>query len=697
MANRTYYYIKPKASAIAVLEPVKPVRLTVSSGAAAVAPAIPTPMPRPFSETLTPKKIAQPTERIMDLSFVRERSEGAYETRPMSAIVRLTILVASIVAIYFGGVSISQAAVEIKGDITGLTDKGVTKLALAATLIAEQDFTAANDNFKAAENLFSSAQQQILELGQTNLYLSGLGGSNFQLIAGQKLIDAGLNLSQSGQLLLSAVGPAKEYLGQVNTGSGNSKDYPKLIAELLTKESTTIDEALARVTKANALLMSLDERNLDADYAKALVDAKTKTADLQTLVEVLATVAKEVPRALGFNSPKIITVLNQNNNELRPTGGFIGSIATVKLYKGEIQDVKVDITQRIDGQNPYPSIELPEPLKQIAWTGTFGTRDSNFYPDFAKSATTFQQLYEEAKGGTSDMIIAINPTIIEDLLTIVGPIVLPNGMTLDASNFVVASQEQIEIKDQKKENPKQIFNDFAPILMERVLNANGEQLKQINAAVVNRLRSKDIMIYAKNKDLEEALAKLNFAGSMPTVSGDFLSVVRANLGATKSSQNVKQEIAHTANINLDGEIEDSLVLTYTHNGSHEFPDGTNKDYVRIYVPKGSEIISLTGHDSDTKFEVFEENDKTVFAAWLTTNPGEKKQLIVNYRPKIKIAGQYQLYVSRQSGANNTWLDSTMRLSPALSFDNATTARSKSLYSGMLLQDAEVKQGFERNL
>ena len=130
MANRTYYYIKPKASAIAVLEPVKPVRLTVSSGAAAVAPAIPTPMPRPFSETLTPKKIAQPTERIMDLSFVRERSEGAYETRPMSAIVRLTILVASIVAIYFGGVSISQAAVEIKGDITGLTDKGVTKLAL---------------------------------------------------------------------------------------------------------------------------------------------------------------------------------------------------------------------------------------------------------------------------------------------------------------------------------------------------------------------------------------------------------------------------------------------------------------------------------------------------------------------------------------------------------------------------------------
>ena len=125
------------------------------------------------------------------------------------------------------------------------------------------------------------------------------------------------------------------------------------------------------------------------------------------------------------------------------------------------------------------------------------------------------------------MIIAINPTIIEDLLTIVGPIVLPNGMTLDASNFVVASQEQIEIKDQKKENPKQIFNDFAPILMERVLNANGEQLKQINAAVVNRLRSKDIMIYAKNKDLEEALAKLNFAGSMPTVSGDFLSVVRS--------------------------------------------------------------------------------------------------------------------------------------------------------------------------
>ena len=137
-----------------------------------------------------------------------------------------------------------------------------------------------------------------------------------------------------------------------------------------------------------------------------------KTATLNQAVTVLGALASELPDALGFNNPRKYLVLNQNSNELRDTGGFIGSFAVVELYKGKVNDVFVDITQRVDGQNPRSSLELPAPLKAVATNGSFGTRDANWYLDFPKSVATFQKIYEEGGGGTVDGAIAINPSVV---------------------------------------------------------------------------------------------------------------------------------------------------------------------------------------------------------------------------------------------------------------------------------------------
>src|SRR5690606_19320938 len=321
----------------------------------------------------------------------------------------------AVVLLYIGGFGVYAQASQMRSGITELANRGVAKLEAAAGFLAEQDFQKATDNFTAAENVFTQAQQELLSLGQSNLYLSGLYSDDFQIITGTKLIDAGLNLSQGGKELVVAMHPTFQYFNSLGTQSVSATEVPGQVVSLLSNSSQQLDRAVGKITKANALLASIDPDKIDPGYQQAVIQAQVKTATLQQATSVLGTLAQELPDALGFNNPRQYLLLNQNNNELRATGGFIGSFTVVKLYKGQIEDIRLDITQRIDGQHPRPSLEIPAPLRTISQTGTFGTRDSNWYPDFPTSAQTFQQLYEEGGGGTLDGIIAINPRLMQNL------------------------------------------------------------------------------------------------------------------------------------------------------------------------------------------------------------------------------------------------------------------------------------------
>ena len=188
--------------------------------------------------------------------------------------------------------------------------------------------------------------------------------------------------------------------------------------------------------------------------------------------------------------------------------------------------------------------------------------------------------------------------------------------------------------------------------------------------------------------------RLSVAGVLPetTSGGDFLGVVRANLGGRKSSQNVQEEIHHTANVNLTGDVNVALQLKYTHTGSYIFPDGPNKDYVRVYLPKDTVKVSVVGQDYETTVEQYDENGKTVLAFWLTTNPGESKTVELNYRLPGKVTDYYQLNVFKQPGANNTTLTSILKLSPALGLAENDMVKTKQLFSDKLQTD--LKFGVE---
>ncbi|MDD5605860.1 MAG: DUF4012 domain-containing protein [Patescibacteria group bacterium] len=663
-----YYYLKPKSDKhrIAFHEPSS--GTTTSRNVAAVS-------------LLTTN---HPTS-IVDMNF--ESSQASASLSGMGILRAVLILILAAI-LYIGGLFIYGGANNLRGQITDLSLRGMDKLAAAAVALTEQDMLAAQGDFLAAENLFATAQKEVLSLGQTNLYLSGLAADRSQIVAGQQLIDSGINLAQAGQIMLDATQPIFQYLNGTSVSTLAVDDFTIQMVTLLQASSADFDRALAKIDRAHTLLVNVNPTIVGTAYASALNEAQTKTARLQELVSILGTLAKELPDALGFKNPRHYLILNQNNNELRATGGFLGSFVWMEIYQGKIQDIKVDITQRVDGQLGHAGDAImPAPLRAV--TTQFGTRDSNWYLDFPTSAQSFQKLYEQGGGGTADGIIAINPTIIEDILKVFGPIYIASkDLEITADNFVETTQQQVELIDNQQENPKEVLTELAPILMERLMSANQGQLQQTYTALLDRIASKDVLLYFNNLRLQQVAHQLNAAGTVAVDGvGDFLSVVQSNLGGTKSSQHLIQDIEHVANINIAGEITDELALTYTHTGTSEFPDGTNKNYLRIYVPLGSQLGDYTGQDYGTTAETFDESGKTVFAFWVTTEPGATSRLTLRYTLPTDVTDDhlYQLYLQKQAGANNTRLSSVVHLSPALQF--ADGSKHKLLFDDKFIQDA----------
>jgi hypothetical protein len=94
-----------------------------------------------------------------------------------------------------------------------------------------------------------------------------------------------------------------------------------------------------------------------------------------------------------------------------------------------------------------------------------------------------------------------------------------------------------------------------------------------------------------------------------------------------------------------------------------------RDYVRIYVPEGSELISSEGAMAKDlnqtggriipgQVDVMKDLGKTVFGAFWSIEPGQTRELTFTYRLPARVSdpliskGEYQLLLQKQPGSHH---------------------------------------------
>src|SRR5690606_33507225 len=202
-----------------------------------------------------------------------------------------------------------------------------------------------------------------------------------------------------------------------------------------------------------------------------------------------------LPEVVGFDETKTYLFLLQNNHELRPTGGFIGTYGILKLRNGSIQQLITDNIYNLDRAfeddtetlTPQQVVNRPspEPLQKYLEQRQLGLRDANWDPDFPSTARFAIDFYNQEvvaardiekqiflrdpKNTESDFksrflaesfdgVIAMTPEIIENLLKITGPVVV-DGIRFTDENFqdelsyrVTYEYRELDIDEQSRKD-----------------------------------------------------------------------------------------------------------------------------------------------------------------------------------------------------------------------------------------------------
>lgn len=147
---------------------------------------------------------------------------------------------------------------------------------------------------------------------------------------------------------------------------------------------------------------------------------------------------------LGMNAPKKYLILFQNNMELRPTGGFIGSFALITFEKGRMNQIVVNDVYSADGQLKG-HVDPPEPIRRYLGEANWYLRDSNWDPNFKSSAIKAEWFLDKELNQKVDGVISIDLYLIQELLKITGPIYLSDfNKTIDSSNLYLTTQSEVE-------------------------------------------------------------------------------------------------------------------------------------------------------------------------------------------------------------------------------------------------------------
>lgn len=350
---------------------------------------------------------------------------------------------------------------------------------------------------------------------------------------------------------------------------------------------------------------------------------------------------------------KTFFVLFQNNMELRPGGGYIGSFGILKIKNGSITKLETHDLSNFDARIPDGFIP-PYPIKETLKVSSWKLRDSNFSPDFWVNAQKAEEFYKIGKGEENfDGIMAINANVLTSLLQVTGPIEVPGFPgTYKSENAVVDLEYQVEKGFYKQDieisERKSVLGFLGKEIVKRIFSLSLTEKAKLAGIILEDLKNKDIQLYFKDPEMQKEAVSAGWAGLVDQQwQSDYLMVVDANMGALKSDRVIQRSIDYTADFSKP--IPHAVLkITYTHTAKEK--DWMTKDYLtflRVYTPVGSWLTSQANADKPVYSQ---ELNKQVFGFLLGLPLGQTKTVELTYEISDKInPDNYQLKIQKQSG------------------------------------------------
>lgn len=643
----------------------------------------------------------------------------------------------------------------VLSSVEGHSEQALAELLSAQAALATTDFAASEESFAQAEAQLQAARAELDTALSASRHILRYVDVTGTVRSGQELLTAGELLTQVGQHVSRAVGPllaAEAPVGEALEASDDSGEIT--LVDAIRTAQDEMGQASEKLARVETGLAGIGSPFLPDEIKAQVETLQTAVPRARNIIDAIHRQSGSYLHLLGAEHDRHYLVLFANNHELRPVGGFIGTIGLMNIDRGRVENIDVQSVYDPDGQL-QEFIAPPDPLLPIV--DRWYMRDANWFVDYQVSARKIATFFEKEGGPTVDGVILLTPDVIKRLLAVTGPINVPGyDVTVSAENFVEVTQAEVTYFYDKEENrPKQFLADLTPLLLNTLFTSEEVAGKlEVVSALTGALEHKELLLYFRDEKAQAELKAAGWHGGYPQDAPGFLSVNNANIGGHKSDQFVEQEIDYRTQLHSSGDVDVVLTIRREHKGPQEaldieYPPGEdpafkdNITYQRVLVPKGAQLIEASGFsdiadvprtqiaDSDVPLSadadvalwqrsqrkhtsgttVGEEAGYTFFANWMITKPGQTSVALYRYRIPAHVAMPtffapaqgYSTYIAKQPGQIRTTVRSSLTLPGGYQFIHAVPeggitreGDGSVIYRGNLAKDTFVGGVFERS-
>lgn len=540
------------------------------------------------------------------------------------------------------------------------SQKVYSQAKLAVDALKKQNIVLAKEELVKTDSDIADLKKSM----DTLSYLKFIPLVNSYYNDGRHIINAFSYAVASGITVCDSLIPYADVLGlkgEKSFVSGSAEDRIQTAVKTLGKIVVNIDAIEVNLTKAKNEIDQVD-LNRYPDISR-IKDLKQKLTTVKSLadegilsIQQAKPLIKVIPDLLGEPNPKKYLVLFQNDKELRSTGGFLTFYAIFRIEHGVIRVDSASDIYALDSSITYHPKAPDVILKYLPKVYSLNIRDSNLSPDFVESMNLFNTMYANSSMKTKlDGIIAIDTNVLVHFLDILGD-VQAGGLTFNSKSdsrcdsgcpqvvYELESYTTTQV-GHVIENRKGIIGELLYAIMKKSLSSSPKLYwgRLFQQAMLDA-QEKHILIYLFDKDAQSGVEALNLAGRIKDFDGDYLSINENNYGGAKSNMFTNESVKVEYNVSADKKI--SKIITIDYKNPYK-PSNCNleqkevlclnailRNYVRIYVPKGSVLTDSKG--SEVKVNTKEDLGKTFIEAFLTVRPESKSQLVVKYDLPFKL-------------------------------------------------------------
>lgn len=489
-------------------------------------------------------------------------------------------------------------------------------------------------------------------------------------------VEAGNYLIEAGKDSIDAIYPYADLIGfkkgEVSFSERPAEDRLQTAVMTLDKVLTKIDVISENMDKAEKLISKIDpnrypEKIGNTEVKGKISNLKEQFVGMSSLFVNAKPLLKKIPVIFGKDKTKTYLILFQNENEQRATGGFLTAYAVFNIKNGKIT---IERSEDIYSLDNSIAIHPNAPDKILAYhkgVSQFYIRDSNLSPDFVESLKIFDSLYQKSSSKVKyDGVIALDTKVLVDMLTIFGD--------TEADGIVFSSKidkrcdcaqviyQLFDMVDRPvgyvKSNRKGVLGDLMYALFYKAIGFSPSKYwGTLAQTMFKNMDEKHILLNFNEQDIQDSIEKLNYAGRIRDYSGDYLHVNNVNFAGAKSNLFITQTITSKTKFGSSGQIEREVNLEFRNPYPHSdcnlergglCLNATLRDWVRIYVPKGSKLVSFQG--SEKKVLTYDDLGKTVFEGFLQVFPLGMSNVIVKYTLPSSIEQKnYKVMIQKQPG------------------------------------------------